>query len=220
MKGILVPILAFVVAAVAVEAGPKREEAVCPVCLAMQGETRAEPVKAVRAYQGKELGFCSEECARKFDSDPAGFEAPVFPRPAPTFGVTDLDGKRFGNDDLGGSVVLVDFWATWCAPCVKAMPRLQAMYERHAARGFRLIGISIDEAGPKAVKKHVESKKITYPIVLDSKESTAWEAFRVKVIPSAYLIDRSGRIVAQWTGGSPDVDEIEAEVVKLLEAKP
>lgn len=192
------------------------EKAICPVCSLTQGETHPEPVKAVRVHDGKEHGFCSEKCAVEFDKDPGAYRAPSFPRPAPDFAVADLGGKRLSKEALEGKVILVDFWATWCAPCVKAMPKLQALHQKYSGRGFTVLGISIDEDGPAAVEKLIAQKKVTYPIAMDSKDSPAWDAFRVKVVPSAYLLDRQGRIVAQWTGAAADPKEIETKLTDLL----
>ena len=99
---------------------------------------------------------------------------------------------------MKGKVTLVDFWATWCAPCRKSMPELQSLHEKYRARGFSVVGVSIDEGKDAArkVKKFVDAKKITYPIVIDSEKSPTWERFRVKAVPAAFLVDQEGRIVA------------------------
>lgn len=90
------------------------------------------------------------------------------------------------------------------------------MHEKYAGRGFSVVGISIDEGDPAKVKKFVTSKKITYPIAVDSEKSPAWEAFRVKAVPAAYLLDRDGRIVAQWTGAPAKAKELEMKLEGLL----
>ena len=193
-------------------------KAICLVCRVQHGEAEEEPVKAVRVHDGKEYGFCSEKCARAFALDPAAYLPPELPRAAPAFSVTDLAGKPIANRDLAGKVVLLDFWATWCAPCRKSMPELQALHEKYAGRGFSVLGISIDEGGPAKVRKFVQSKRFTYPIAMDSAKSPAWEAFGVKAVPAAFLLDREGRIAAQWTGSPANAAELERKLEELLRA--
>jgi peroxiredoxin len=191
------------------------EKALCLVCKVTEGATRPEPVKATRTYEGARYGFCSERCAKEFDADPIAFLPPQLPRPSPEMSLSDLQGNALGPS-LQGKVVLVDFWATWCAPCQKSMPELQALHVKYAPRGFTVVGVSIDENADAKVRKFVEKKRITYPIAIDSKQSPVWEKYRVKGVPAAFLIDREGRIVAQWTGVAPKASEIEEELVALL----
>jgi peroxiredoxin/YHS domain-containing protein len=191
-------------------------KSLCPVCRVMEGATEAEAVQSVRHFEGVEYGFCSEKCAKAFDADPAAFVPPSLPRPAPAFSLEDLAGDPVSNQSLAGRVVLLDFWATWCAPCRKSMPELQAMHEKYAERGVSIVGVSIDEGGAAKVKKFVASKKFTYPIAVDSGQDPAWNAFRVKAIPAAYLIDQQGRIVAQWTGAPADARQLEEKLEELL----
>ena len=210
----------FVAALIAVALGtaPRAalaEKALCLVCKVKEGATKTEKVEASRTYQGVRYGFCSEGCAKEFEADPIAYLPPKFPRPAPAMSLTDLQGKPL-RAALRGKVVLVDFWATWCAPCQKSMPELQTIHDKYAGRGFSVVGVSIDEDGDAKVKKFIAKKKITYPIAIDSKKAPAWEKYRVKAVPAAFLIDREGRIVAQWTGVPPKAREIERELSALL----
>jgi peroxiredoxin/YHS domain-containing protein len=223
MKRLLGILLAVGVLAVALPAGPAGAapaKALCPVCQAMHGESREETVRAVRVHEGTEYGFCSEECAGEFDADPVAFVPRPLPRAAPRFSLADLAGQAISNRSLEGRVVLLDFWATWCGPCRKSMPELQALHERYADQGFDVVGISIDEgrSAHARVKKFIAAKKIRYPIAVDSEADPAWAAFHVKAIPSAFLLDRDGRIVAQWTGIPARGGEIEAQLTELLAA--
>jgi peroxiredoxin len=191
-------------------------KALCHVCRVLHGEAAEEPVRAVRTHGGKEYGFCSEDCAGQFVADPAAFVPPEFPRPAPRFALSDLAGRPVSSESLLGRVVLLDFWATWCAPCRKAIPELQALHDRHADRGFTVVGISIDEGGPDKVRKFLRSRKVTYAVAVDSSEDPAWQAFGVRAVPAAFLLDRRGRIVAQWTGTPAAVRQIEGMLDGLL----
>ena len=204
-------------AAASVPPAPAAERSVCPVCRVMEGEDETEDVRATRAHEGVSYGFCSEKCARAFDADPAAFVPPTLPRLAPELALADLEGRPLTWESLAGRVVLVDFWATWCAPCRKSMPELQALHARFAGRGFTVVGVSIDEAkDARKVKKFVAAKGITYPVALDGAQASAWERFRVKAVPAAFLVDRDGRIVAQWTGTSTDAAALERMLETML----
>lgn len=188
----------------------------CLVCAVLHGEAEDEPVRAKRTHEGKEYGFCSAKCAQEFAADPEAFLPPVFPRQAPGFVLTTLAGQPVSLDSLRGRVTLLDFWATWCAPCRKSMPELQALHERYASKGLTVLGVSIDEKADAKVRKYVAAQKYTYPIAIDAATSPAWQRYRVKSVPAAFLLDVEGRIVAQWTGRSPVASEVEAQVKTLL----
>ena len=196
------------------------EKALCVVCKVKHGEAEEETVKAWRTHEGTRYGFCSESCAEEFEADPAAYLPPTFPRPAPDLSLTDLNGAALDWKSLEGKVVLVDFWATWCAPCRKSMPRLQALHDRYANRGFTVLGVSIDQAkdAPK-VKRFASTRKITYPIAIDGAKGSVWERFAVKAVPAAFLVDANGQIVAQWTG-APDETDLEKRLVAMLDRAP
>ena len=167
-------------------------------------------------HEGKEYGFCSEKCAKAFTEDPVAYLPPVLPRPAPSFAVRDLKGGPVSKESLHGRVVLLDFWATWCAPCRKSIPELQTLHEKYVNQGFTVVGISIDDGDVAVVDQFATSKKVTYPIAVDGEKDPAWEAFRVKAIPAAFLIDRKGNIVAQWTGETAPARALESRLKELL----
>jgi thiol-disulfide isomerase/thioredoxin len=216
VNAILLGLLVF-----AVVSGPlaaqASEKGLCLVCNVKSGEAEMEEVAAWRTHEGVRYGFCSDDCAKEFDAEPAAYVPPSFPRPAPEIGLTDLAGQPVTLAALRGKVVLLDFWATWCAPCRKSMPELQRLHDKHAGRGFTVVGVAIDEGDARRkVTKFLTGKKIAYPNALDAGKSAAWERFRVKAVPAAFLIDQEGRIVAQWTGAAADVREIESRLATLL----
>ncbi len=193
------------------------EKAPCAVCAVTEGARTPEQVRAWRTHAGVRYALCSDKCARAFDAEPAAYVSPTFPRPAPELGMTDLAGETLDWERLRGHVVLVDFWATWCAPCRKSMPELQALQELHADRGFRVIGLAIDE--PQAARKvrdFIAAKKIAYPIGLDTGGNPAWRRFGVRAVPAAFLVDSEGQIVAQWTGAPVALKELEKKLSGLL----
>ena len=110
------------------------------------------------------------------------------------FNLTDLQGKSWRLQELRGKVVLVNFWATWCPPCRKEMPDLQALYDKYKDQGFIVLSISDEEAAK--VAPFIAERKISYPIVLDPGRR-ANEAFAVEGIPKSFVYDRQGKLVAQ-----------------------
>lgn len=212
---ILLSCLLLVLPAVSGYAADASKKGVCPVCKVHEGEAKPEPVKATSTYQGQSYGFCSEKCKKTFDEYPEAYIPPVLPRPVPAFTVKTLEGKEVPFQSLAsGKHVLVDFWATWCAPCVSAMPELQKLHQRHAAKGFSVVGISIDEEHDKA-KRFAEKKKLAYPVFLDAGATPAWSTFHVRSIPAVFLIDSQGQIVQQWLG-KVNIEEVEQAVAKLV----
>ncbi len=115
-------------------------------------------------------------------------------REAVNFTLTDLNGKLWTLKDLKGKVVMVNIWATWCPPCRKEMPDLEALYARFSSQGFVILGISDDD--PAKVREFIQKQGTTYPILLDP-ESKVNKALLIRGIPKTFVYDREGKIVAQ-----------------------
>jgi len=109
-----------------------------------------------------------------------------------------LDGSTFDLASQKGSVVLLNLWATWCGPCRFEIPELDKLHRAYSSRGFKVIGVSVDEGGEKDVKPFVAEQKISYPIVLDPDKLAT--LLQVNEIPTSVLIDRSGKIVWKHLG--------------------
>jgi peroxiredoxin len=110
------------------------------------------------------------------------------------FTLSDLQGKYWHLRELGGKVVLVNFWATWCPPCRKEMPDLQALYDTYKDQGFVVLSISDEEAAK--VSQFITERNISYPVLLDPGRKVN-DAFVVEGIPKSFVYDREGRLVAQ-----------------------
>jgi len=115
-------------------------------------------------------------------------------REHPEFALKDLSGKTWTFAELRGKVVLVNFWATWCPPCRKEMPDLEALYERFGAQGLAVLGISDEEAAK--VQPFIRERKISFPVLLDPGRKVN-EMFVVEGIPKTFVYDRDGKLVAQ-----------------------
>ena len=141
---------------------------------------------------------------------------------ASSFRVRTVSGESLDLDALRakGPVVL-DFWATWCKPCLAAIPEIEAMWQRHRAGGLTVIGISAD--GPRnqsKVRPFATRLGITYPIVLDSDEALQ-QRFQVRALPTTVLIGRDGRVIRFSQGYRPgETAALEAAVELLLGDAP
>jgi peroxiredoxin len=113
--------------------------------------------------------------------------------PAPAFRLATLDGDSVSLDGLRGSVVLVNFWASWCAPCRIEMPGFERVYRQRRDDGFVIVGIATDRWAEDRVRAFVLEHDITYPILLGTGEVV--RAYGgVTALPESFLIDRQGRV--------------------------
>jgi thiol-disulfide isomerase/thioredoxin len=121
---------------------------------------------------------------------------------APDFELTDVDGKPYRFSDAKGTVRLVDFWATWCAPCREEIPMFKELHAAYGPKGFSLVGIAMDDEGVSIVKPYVEELKIPY-LTLIGNEGVVDAFGGVVGFPTKFLVDREGRIVDSWVGEVP-----------------
>jgi peroxiredoxin len=132
--------------------------------------------------------------APQFAAAMSKLEADDAKRQQADFTLTDLHGKTWNLKDLRGKVVLLNFWATWCPPCRKEMPDLEALYLRFKDQGFVVLAIS-DEDTAK-VRPFLAGRSITYPVLLDRGRKVN-QQFQIEGIPKSFVYDRNGKLVAQ-----------------------
>jgi peroxiredoxin len=149
----------------------------------------AELASLVR-YEHMQAGSNDPQFAEAMEA----LEADDAKREKADFTLTDLQGKSWHLHDLKGEVILVNFWATWCPPCRKEMPDLQALYDKYKDQGFVVLSISDEEAAK--VSPFISEHRITYPVLLDPGRKVN-EAFVVEGIPKSFVYDRQGKLAAQ-----------------------
>ena len=133
---------------------------------------------------------------------------------APGFALVTLEGKRVSLADYKGRPVLVNFWATWCAPCKLEMPWFEDFRKQYAPQGFEILGIAEDDAGKDEIAKAVRKTGVTYPILLtDGKVASAYGG--VDYLPMSFYVDRTGKVVEE-TAGLNSKDEVEANIRKIV----
>ena len=120
-------------------------------------------------------------------------------RDAPDFTLKDADGKTVHLSEYRGKVVLLDFWATWCDPCRLEIPWFIDMQRKNKARGFEVLGVSMDDEGWEVVKPFMKSVGMNYRVVIGNDETTQMYG-GVDSLPSTFLIDRQGKIAAIHIG--------------------
>ncbi|QTD46935.1 TlpA family protein disulfide reductase [Ottowia testudinis] len=124
----------------------------------------------------------------------------------------DLGGRAWDVTELKGKVVVLNFWATWCPPCVEEMPALQALHDT-VDDDVQVISVSVKDSAP-AVRRFVKSHQVTFPVLLDARGELA-SRWGVKSVPTTVLIDKQGRPRRRITG---TVDWVEREPAGWLEA--
>jgi len=123
---------------------------------------------------------------------------------APAFSLATPEGEKISLASLKGQVVVLDFWATWCPPCVRAMPDIQKIHEAYAGKGVRVIGVNCWENGDAV--KFKKDKGYTYGLLLKGDDVAT--GYGVQGIPAFFVIGKTGRIVAAQSGFSNDLREV------------
>jgi thiol-disulfide isomerase/thioredoxin len=138
---------------------------------------------------------------------------PLLHKPAPEFVRNDLAGRPVDLAALRGRVLLLNFWATWCASCLVEMPRFMGWQSKYAAGGFQIIGVSMDDDSAP-VSSLVRTRGVNYPVVMGD-ERIGLLYGGVLGLPVTYLIDRRGIVRARYKGEA-DLGAMESAIQRLL----
>ncbi len=176
-------------------------------------------VMACTAHAPQEPALANSNPARSVSADATEASSNTVTRDgAPDFELYDLQGRALRLSEHRGRVVLIDFWATYCEPCLHAMPHLAELYERYRDEGFVVLGVSID--GPESiaqVRTETSRLQVPFPVLLDE-SSEVVSLYNPKTsAPYSVLVDRDGRILRRTEGYTQTRDgELEAQIQAAL----
>ncbi len=123
----------------------------------------------------------------------------------PSFVLPDaVTGESVNSEIFSGKALLITFFATWCPPCMQEVPDLIKLHAKYSSKGFSVIGLSVDESGPKTVKKLIEKRSINYPVFM-ADGATARSFGGVVGIPTSFLVNSKGIVVKKYPGYVPRI---------------
>ncbi len=137
--------------------------------------------------------------------------------PAPALMLSDLSGAQHQLSAYRGQVVLVNLWATWCAPCQAEMPLFQTYFERHRNDGFTIVAVEDGEPASD-VRSFVDRNHLTFPVWLDPLHEATDHAFHAVGVPTSYVIDRAGQVRLMWLGAISEAN-LEKSVTPLIQER-
>ena len=182
-----------------------------------------DPEKAAEAFQEIKNDMPETETGKKVDSILDSLKRPVEAERIrstlvegtkfPDFDEKDVAGQPLSIANYKGKVVLVDFWATWCGPCVRELPNVIAIYQKYHGNGFEIIGVSLDDDQP-TLERFLKENKVTWQQFYDGKmwDNKLAMKYGVNIAPTTYLLDGDGKIIGKNLRGA----ELEAAVAKAV----
>ena len=135
-------------------------------------------------------------------------------KPAPDFQLQNLDGQSITLSKLKDKPVLINFWATWCRPCVSEMPYIQEIYEEWSGKGLIVLAINMGESSSK-VEQFLQDHNLSLPVLLDTKQVVA-RRYNIRGIPTTFFIDKDGIIQVKVIGAFPNKEAIENRLSKIM----
>lgn len=136
---------------------------------------------------------------------------------APAFKLFAINGEPVSTEGLKGSVVIVDFWATWCPPCRESLPFLNELHRKYGKQGLQIIGMNVDEGAERDLKSFVAEKGLGYTIIMAPRRLQ--DEYGVRALPVLFILNKQGVVVEQMLGFSPGHGRLLENLVKRLMAE-
>jgi thiol-disulfide isomerase/thioredoxin len=136
-------------------------------------------------------------------------------QPMPALRLQDLDGNQVSTDEFSNSVVIFDFWATWCGPCITEIPFLNRLQAKYGEQGLKVVGVTMASGEAKEVKPLVSRFKMEYSILMGDDE----QGYELNILgfPTTYLVTKDWKIYRKYIGAGPmKARQVEADVKKVL----
>jgi thiol-disulfide isomerase/thioredoxin len=170
-----------------------------------------------RLHHAPEPKFAQADAGGSADGGSTGSESPLVGQPAPTFQLDLLDGSKYRLSERKGRVVVLEFWATWCGPCLQSMPLVEGVVREFADRDVELVAVNLEEQ-PGVVKSLLDRHKLKVPVALD-RDGVVAAKYAVTAIPQTVVIDRDGKVVRLFVGGGKATADSLHKVLQTLSAK-
>lgn len=138
--------------------------------------------------------------------------------PLPEINLQDFDGKKVAADELKGNILVLDFWATWCVPCLAEIPVWNSLQQKYGDKGLKVIGVTLASGDAKEVKPFVARSKMQYTVLIGDDDQTY--DFNILAFPTTLLVTRDMKIYRRYIGTSAKKPaQIEADIQRLLAQK-